>query len=623
MPDVRPDHLSITDPSSNYFGIPIYSENGKKALKFSARPSQPADARHPWRVAVHPWSGGLAEDRLNDNPDTYARGDVDASNEGRIVHPPKHNAVTLTNGTTPYKMVQFNSLIFILGGRYMYYYNPANNTVTEDKDFGVGKTAVDMAVFNSELVVAMGESEKLYTRNTAGTWTQAVDNTFAIALGVVGSLLWRAESTNKISNCITAPRTLTSWAPASPNQYTVGDTTWSINTIVDFNGQIWVGKADGMYAADTTWKFENQTPQLKVWPHTDNCKGSTVAQGNLFVPSSSGLLKLKNGRSINVGPEKSNRYNFRFWTRGVVEFNGVLYAIVTDEGAQAFTFICKMIRNPYEQDKYVYHEWCRLGSTTKGYAIIVTTVGTNPQLIVTHGNDIKYVLLGRGGGIDISDTNYIVGTSLQLESGLMYLTEDLSIPAVIQGVEVLLIQPSGSSGSVTVSYSVNRENPSYTNFEGETAGTSAITGQTTLAMVRRYTTAPVEAQTAWVYITGTQTANNTPQVIREVWLFGWSRPKIVDEITVVIPNDGLTLNAFGGAVGKSIDQLYQQFYDWLDASTILTAELPDYDEDVTVKVLVSGVEMTELHTIPGYEETAISQRVIALTLQRLFPIGVP
>ena len=624
MAEARTAHLTLTDAAgTGIYGLPIYHEKGERALKFSPRPSQPSDPQQPWRVPLHPFDAGITGDGKIINPRGYGKASADATYPGKLLHPPKANSVTVTNGSNPSKAVEFNSLVFFLGGRYMHYYNPADNTVTQDKDFGVGLAAVDMAVFNSELVVAMGESEKLYTRNTAGTWTQATDNTFAIALGVVNSQLWRAESTNKISNCITAPRTLTSWAPASPNQYTVGDTTYAINTIKDYNGAIYVGKGDGMYAVDPTFKFNNQTPQLLRRPHTDNCKGSEVMQGALWVPSSAGLIRIKGTQSKVMGPEKSNRRGLRPWVRGMAEFKDAIYLLVTDEQSATNTAVWKMVRDQYDPNLYTYHELIRPSSTTKGYFLFITSVGTNPKMLHGYGNNIFHYTMGRGGGPDIFDSNYEYAADMEIELGLVQMAEDLSIPVVVQGIEVMLLQPAGISATLTASYRAGTDDGAYTAFRDETAaGTTTITGATVYTLKRMFAQTPVEANTIAIKLVGSITAGDTTQTIRELWLFGWSRPKVVDEITVAIPCDGLSLNAFGGAIGKSPEELYNLFRGWYNTSEILTIELPDYAESDTVKVLVSAVELTEQTPLAGEGEQSITRRILAIKLQRLFPLGL-
>ena len=304
---------------------------GGRGVAIQSRAWEPGDAQQAWRVPLHPWDAGLNSDRLS-NKRSYAKANADTSYNGLLLPPPLVTSVTMTNAILPSKAKEFDGVLFFVSGRYMYYFNPVTNAVVEDKDFGASKAAVDLEVFNSQLVVAMGESEKIYTRsigintsgtadaavsstdttltdtrlaltvnayigatvtcnsktmvvtsNTAtvftgaswsggsnpgngnawsiaGTWTQASDATYAIALGTVGARLWRAETTNRVSSCTTAPRTLTSWTPAGSSAYSVGDSTYAINTIIDYGGVAWVGKADGMYSPDPASRFSNQTP---------------------------------------------------------------------------------------------------------------------------------------------------------------------------------------------------------------------------------------------------------------------------------------------------------------------------------------------------------------------------
>ena len=175
--------LSVTDESSNTKNFAI-APNGKggSALSIVSRAWEPGDPQARFRIPLHPWDGGLASDRLGvRNPRTYAKGNCDASWPGLLLPPPKLNSVTLTNAVLPSAERDFDGLKFFISGRYMYYFNPATNTATEDKDFGAGKAAVCLEPFNNQLVVGMGESEKIYTRsigvNTSGTANVAVTST--------------------------------------------------------------------------------------------------------------------------------------------------------------------------------------------------------------------------------------------------------------------------------------------------------------------------------------------------------------------------------------------------------------------------------------------------------------
>lgn len=375
--------IEITDTDSTVYNFEIFKrgDNQQRGVSTSTKEWEIGDPISYWKEPLFPFDGGLRQDRLprvasistdHTRSRTYAKANVDASNEGVLVPPPATSSLNFPNNAVAIgPPVIFDSLEFFLCGRYIITVD-RTGAIATDKDFGSGKAGVSMAVFNNELIVGMGESVKIWKRDTSATWTQATDSTFAIALGVVGNKLWRAESINKMSNCITAPNTLASWTPASPNQYAAGDTTYSVNTIIDYGGVPVALKDDGAYFPDPKSDFYNQAPQMAKWPHVDNGKGAFVAQGYLWVPTIIGLLRISPGESVIRGPEKSNRPDFRFWVRGGVEWGESIYLLVTDETALSETFICKMSKDKYgltQGQEYIYHEWCRLGSVDKGYSI--------------------------------------------------------------------------------------------------------------------------------------------------------------------------------------------------------------------------------------------------------------
>lgn len=609
--------IKVTDGSTSYRFALSPTGRGGRGLTIQTRAWEPGDPQQAWRVPLHPWDAGLNSDRLT-NKRAYAKANADTSYNGLLLFPPAHNAVTLTNAVLPDKVAEFNSLMFMRSGRYAYYFDPSANTATEDEDLGLGNAITDIEVFNGELVVAMGESVKLYTRNTAGTWTQATGNTFATALGVVGSRLWRSESTNKVSSATTAPRTLTSWTPASPNQYTVGDSTYAVNTIIDYGGVPWVGKADGMYSPDPASRFINQTPQLRKYPHTDNCKGAFVAQGFLFVPSSAGLIRIKPGQSKIIGPELVGRPGYRFWVRGGVEFGGVIWLLCTDEGAVDNTFICKMVRDDegLSGREYRFYEWCRLGATTKGYFIGVSTKGTNPELVVGFGNNMKYIKLGRGGGRDIDDSNYAYSTSMELETGKVMPSADLGVVSVLQGVTTVL-DYSAAGESLSVSYKVDGDG-AYSDLltTSEGGGTAAISSTTNFQAVTRYAPTTAIGQFFEFKFTGTLTSasgTNRPEIL-EAWAFGYSRPKVTDVISMAIHAGPGTAAVNGIPNGQSAEETIRLFRNWMESSTVLTVEIPEYEMGRTTRFLVTNVEVAEQEATIGQQHPTTASRVmVALT----------
>jgi hypothetical protein len=370
--------LEITDSASSVYSFEPYKQDGEaRGISIETRDWELGDPIAYWKVPLYPFDGGLRQDRLPRSASltnefhkarSYSKANMDASNDGVLVPPPALNTTALTNTTTSTKQKSFDSKQFHLCGRYIYTI-ARDGTLALDKDFGSGKAAVDFEVFNNELIVAMGESEKIWKRAVGGTWTQATNNTFAIALGVVGSKLWRAHDVNQISSCTTTPLTLASWTPADPNEYTAGDTSYSIHTIIEYGGVPWILRPDGAFAPDSKSDFYNQAPQMARWPHDDNGKGAFTAQGFLWVPS--------------------------------IEWGDAIYLLVTDEINIGETFICKMVRDRYaitDNQVYVYHEWTRLGSSDKGYSLGINTWPSAGPISVTR--DAGTVAFTAGANVD-------------------------------------------------------------------------------------------------------------------------------------------------------------------------------------------------------------------------------
>lgn len=878
----RDPSLTIIDGSTTYT-LPISMKNGAREIKIDSHPWQmtrpaytnsPALKPIPFRTPLFPIHNGLGTDKQS-NPGGYAKANGETSYPDLFVPPPLHTALTLTNGNNPCKVLEFDGKIFFIGGRYVYYITPSTHAVTSDKDLGVGANAVDAAVFNNELILAMGDSAKggnlIWKRTTSGVWTQSGD-TYAVALGVVDSKLWRADETNKLSNCLSGPLTLANWSPASATAYTVGDTTHTINSIIDYQGGVWVGCADGMYAADPTYTFHNQTPQLAKWPHDNNCfpedtrvswdkglqrvfrrwyegtmveitttsghklsgtpnhpiltdsgwkaigllvegdcvvsstnrqgmafsnpdiekmhptigevfnflsfngsrtqrksgvvmdfhgdgthsdidivtvngllqndicaslnyptseklltltnkrltrlspqrpssqllkssdrtsssilstlsltstffksetthvnthaltnstnrdfsffkpsinsmlthpilsgeeygtqsgqvvldkivsvdrkpfaghvfnleteshqygangiiahncKGSFTAHGSLWVPSAAGLLRIRVGLSVPQGPEIVGRSDYRFWTRGGVEFGGNIYLLCTDESSASAenTVVVKMVRTPNDPYSYTYHEWCRLGATTKGYCITATTKTTVPEIFLGFGNNGKYIPLALSGGRDIDDTLHNYGTSSSLEFGRMMLGPDYSVVGVVQGVE--LVTKLRTNDSLTVSVKV--DGGSYVDLltTQEGGGTAAIAGPTTdYDVVTRYATTTTVGQFAEVKITGSLAAGsgtNRAEVV-SAHIFGQLRPRTTDILVVTLICDGVTHNALGVGTGVSGADLHRIFSNWMDSSTVLQLQLQDYYENKTTRFMVADVSLAEEEVGPG------------------------
>jgi hypothetical protein len=683
--DNRTALMVSDDNGANFHTFTIApTGRGGRGLVIMQRPWEPGDPQKPFRIPLHPWMGGLRRDRLKQlvgvlawrrESAGYAKGNLDAfSVPGIVLPPPLLNSLTFTNATLPNQAVFFDGVLYVLGGRYVYAID-SSYSVTEDKDFGSGKAGLQMTVFNKELVVAMGETEKLWTRslgayragtanaavttdnttltdtrlsltvnayvgatvtcnsktmvvtsNTAtvftgaswsggsnpgngnawsvtGTWTQASDATYAIAVGTVGNAMWRAESTNLLSNCITAPRTLTSYAPTTAaSKYRVGDTTYPVLNITDFGGIPWVGKADGLYAPDNEAKFRNQCPQLASYPHADNTKGIFLGQGALWCPSASGLLRVRSGESVKLGPEITLRPDYRFWVRGGVEWAGALYIVVNDQSAVEKTFVCRMERDAegLTPNEYRYHEFVRAAGTDVGYFIGMLPNAANPSVVFGYGNNGKYFKLGRGGGADTDDPNYAFGTETILETGLVTPAEDSSMRSCLLGVETLC-DFSAAGETLTIQYAVDEGSTYY-----DLTATSEYTGGATIALtdgyetIRRYAPPGTIGQFYKFKFTGaltSATGTDRPE-IREAWAFGYLRPRMTDQISVAIVADG----GIGTIGNRDTDPGYKKldlWRKWGDEGTVLVVKLNDYEEGRVTRFIVNGVKALDVDTSLG------------------------
>jgi hypothetical protein len=618
----NPSAVVITAGTDTYTFAIAPTEEGGAQLEIETRPWEPGDPKMRWYARLHPCDGGLVQDRT-EYTRGYAKANADASWDGLLTFPPKLNLLTLANGDNPHKIIsRFDNLAFIIGGRYIYTYDRLTDTAAQDKDLGSGKAATDAAVFEGELVVAMGETEKIWTRATNDTYTQATDNVYATHLAVIGSRLFRSESGNKISSSVTAPRTLANWIPASPNQTPVGDDTWDINCIIDYGGVAWVGKGDGMYAPDSTGRYFNQTPQLARAPHPDNCKGAFVAQGYLWVPSSTGLIRIRQGQSKIMGPEVTQRRDFRFWVRGGTELGDAIYLLCTDEAGSSNTVVVKMVRDIHSRAKsgqeYIYHEWARLPGATKGYAIAGCACSTDPRMVVAYGDNIYYIVTGRGGGRDIDDSNYDFGTAMELETGRFAPGATPAVTSTLVGVSVLCdFSRAGESLVVSAAFDTDSYVELLSTYEG--GGVDDIRLTDGWENVTRYAPPGTEGQYLNVKFTGalTSASGTAHPEIREAFAFGYSRPKVTDAVTVALVGDGRARTESGTPSGISSSQALDMFRQWMTKLTPLEVAIDGYETRRTTRFLVTDVETTTPVRSIGNAGRTESRRMLRVEFTRV------
>lgn len=467
----------------------------------------------------------------------------------------------------------------------------------------------DIEVFGNELFIALGYSTKMWKVDTSDSYTQASDNTYAGKLGTSGKNFWRSTSANQVSSCLTTPLTLTNWGTS----YTVGNTTWDINSLIDYGGVIWVGKQDGFYAPDVNTDFWNQTPQLLNWPDINNCRGSFVAQGYLFAPSITGLIRIAQGESVIVGPNRPD-YRFRFHTG--IEWNKVIYLAVSDYSGNFVSSIIKMEPDGAADDGYIYHELVRL----TGYdftSFVITPYSTNPTIIIQNNAYVYYIKLGRGGGRDIDDSSYQYGNSWELETGYIKPNVDMSLVTGLLGVTIVCnIQTAESITSIQ--YKVENESSFHNLLDTQEGGGSMTIGPTSgYTAVTRYAPANTTGQFFDFFFQGTAASTPTSRTeVREMYAFGFVRPRHTDLIKIPIYADGGAVTGIGIRQGRTAGQTRALLNRWLRDGTQFTFELADYEESRTTRGRIVAVADEELYAKDGTDGTEAREAIITITIQR-------
>ena len=531
----------------------------------------------------------------------------------------KAKATTINISTTYDRCVLFNSKAYFASttGRYLVQITDTP-TATVAKDFGSGTVISFIKVFNNELIIGLGASNFIWSMTTTGVFTESLD-VKGIAAGVVDNKFWIAHDTNQIQNCITGPLTLANYVPADPNEYLVGDTTWAITEILDYGSVPFAFKPNGVFAPDVKAEFHNQAPQMALMPSGYNI-WPFIAQGAIFQPTVSGLLRITPGESLFVGPEKSERPDYRFRLYHGCEWGEAIYVVGHTITGSDYSAVFKMVRDKYgiTNNPYLYYEHLRLGDTNVPVCIMVLPSETMPLMIIGKGNVLQYFELGRGGGRYIDDPNYSFNLSWELESGDFIPYGNMATKSVFVGVKVLL--DHDSSESLTLSYDANHTG-SYTSLldTQEGGGSAAITATGGYASITRYAAANVTCQQLAIKLTGTlsdaHSGTDRPEV-REIWAFGYHIPDSTHLIQIGIRAES-SAQVFGMHQGMSEGDIFRIFSDWANEGTILTLALKDYEENRTVRVRVLDPLLTQVSVKDEGSPTRSRISLVTATLERV------
>jgi hypothetical protein len=208
--------------------------------------------------------------------------------------------VDSTNGISHF--FEVGGSLYALDGRYALKFTGGNwNTVS--KDFGSGKAALDVVVFQTNAAggtnlayVAMGDSNFIY-KFDGTTWTQHA-SLYALSFAVVGRELYRGSGTNlgaKV-NTNADPWTAANWS--ATNSFRIGDAASAITRMTTTaSGVLLIFKTDGVYVLDEDGQDTQLYPDLKLAPSSTN--------GKYFFKFENWVHVTLTGRHFRIGPDLS------------------------------------------------------------------------------------------------------------------------------------------------------------------------------------------------------------------------------------------------------------------------------------------------------------------------------
>ena len=171
----------------------------------------------------------------------------------------------------------------------------------------------------------------------------------------------------------------------------------------------------------------------------------------------------------------------------------------------------------------------------------------------------------------------------------------------------------------TVQYKI--EGGSYTNMltTQEGGGTMPITNTSGYNAITRYAASGAIGQFFGFYLAGSMSDAHSgvdrPET-REIWAFGYTRPRTTDLIKVPIYADRRAIAGSGIPQGRSSGEVARLFKAWKRDQTVLTGTIPDYEESHTTRFRVADVSDEEMLAAESTTGEDIRSAVVTVTLIR-------
>ena len=499
--------------------------------------NQPATVEMPmvWKTAHL----GYGDEETRVEGRYHYANNVDARFANQVIPGP---LVTTIETTTPTanvsKFIEYDGKLFFLGGRYVPYILPADDSINASLDLGAGKAGVDMEAFNGILYVSQGygSGDYIYSKNGTGAWAEDAD-VQAGHMTVLKNRLYAASGTAKVRWVESNPVTIADWSA----EYTVGDPGTAITSIAMLGDLLYVGKRDGLYALDSSGIGVPLTPELRNYVSTSNCAGMVAWHGTLWVPHLRGLLNYQNlgdrgNLVISVGPGRgsvrANKVSGR--VTALCGDDRWLYAAIYTEANETY-ILAGREGSDSEPEAVIWHPIAKFAdASTPCYAMTISGLWSTPRLWMGYGTDVAYLKLPAYADNPLRDSNYRYARS----GSLYYSRHNWGSPTTLKVWKSIAIEADNLSSTRYFSIYYRIDGGSWVN-----AGRAIRSPRTVLKL----SDSGVSGAAIELRLDYSMDSTSNPIVLRSLVVTGAERPAQVDQISMGIRcvdnlkcNDGST-----------------------------------------------------------------------------------
>lgn len=379
-------------------------------------------------IQFETWHGGSGHEDAGVNKQSnrndsysYSQG-VDASEGSRLILSPEIQSVAAVSAEITHIKYLPSFGLMALAGRYVYQWDTGTAAWVQKKDMGAGHTATDIIEWANDVatycIVAFLDDDYSYTTDLT-TWTE--ENVHVKKFAVRGTssdvpVLWGILSDGQIQNTVAIAAA--SWSL----QDRIGNTSTTVNSLWVQAGDLFIGKADGLYRFDGTTVTE-------AWVNRDFPDENAFTQHTTYVDGH--VYTNWYGRILQIQASSTDTLIAPVFKPRHEEVTGQITAIGGSEEHLYFalknsagnTYIMKMDPEDIHDDKFAdegnghptAHTFMYRGANDCA-ALQFSPIGeqhaSNPTLAIhSNASDAEYVILARPGLRPWEDSNYKFDTN--------------------------------------------------------------------------------------------------------------------------------------------------------------------------------------------------------------------